>query len=279
MIIIIIFYLILQNIFSSMNKLIFFVIAITFFAFSCSEYEKLLKSDDIQLKYEKAFEYFEEEEYVKSSTLLQYLIPIYKGTDKAAKVEFYYAKSLYFQRDYLLAAYHFNEFSKNYGISEYAEEADFLGAYCYYLMSPRPSLDQEYTLQAISAFNLFIIKYPNSSKKAECYELINEMNNKLVEKSYLSAKLYYDLGYYKASIVALNNSLADYPDSDFREELKYLLLKSNFLLAQNSIQSKMKQRYQDTVDEYYSFIDEFPESKHVKEAERIYEESIEILEN
>ena len=112
-----------------MNKLIFFVIAIAFFTFSCSEYEKLLKSDDIQLKYEKALEYYEEGEYVKSATLLQYLVPIYKGTDKAPKVEFYYAKSLYYQGDYILAAYHFDEFSKNYGVSEYAEEADFLKAY------------------------------------------------------------------------------------------------------------------------------------------------------
>ena len=262
-----------------MNKLIILVIAIAFFTFSCSEYEKLLKSDDIQLKYDKAFEYYDKEEYVRSGTLLQYLVPIYKGRDKASKVEFYYAKSLYGQRDYLLAAYHFEEFTKNYGNSEYAEEAEFLNGYCYYLMSPRPSLDQDYTIQAISALNLFTIKYPQSEKREEAQNLINELNNKLVEKSYLSAKLYFNLGYYKASIIALNNSLSNYPYSDHREELKFLLLKSNYLLAQKSIQSKMKKRYQDTIDEFYSFIDEFPESKYVKEANKIYEESKEVLNN
>ena len=108
---------------------------------------------------------------------------------------------MYFQRDYLLAAYYFDAFDKNDGIGEYAELAVFLNAYCYYLMSPRPNLDQNYTMQAISAFNLFIIKYPNSHKKTESIEILNELNNKLVEKSFLSAKLYYDLGYYKSSII------------------------------------------------------------------------------
>lgn len=262
-----------------MNKLIFFVIAISLFTFSCSEYEKLLKSDDTQLKYDKAFEYYEQEEYVKASTLLQYLIPIYRGTDKASKINFYYAKSLYGQRDYILAAYHFNEFETNYGISEYAEEAGFLKAYCYYLESPRASLDQDYTMQALNAFNMFLIRYPNSGKKEECLLIVRELNNKLVEKSFLSAKLYYDLGYYKSSIIAINNSLSDYPDSDFREELKFLLLKSSFLLAKNSVASKMKKRFQDTVDEYYSFVDEFPESKFKEDAEKIYKEVSLVLNN
>ena len=111
------------------------------------------------MKYTKAFEYYEDDQFVKSGTLLQYLTPIYKATDKAAKVEFFYAKSLYGQRDYLIAGYHFGEFAKNYGNSEYAEEATFMHAYCYFLNSPRSNLDQDYTLKAIDAFNLFLLRF------------------------------------------------------------------------------------------------------------------------
>ena len=269
----------MQNYFRNMNKLIFLVIAILLFTISCSEYEKLLKSDNTELKYEKAFEYYEDEKYVKASTLMQYLKPIYRGTDKASKIDFYYAKSLFGQRDYLLAGYHFDEFAKNYGLSPYAEEADFLKAYCYYLLSPRPNLDQANSMQAIGAFNLFLIKYPDSKRREECIKYIEELSNKLVKKAYLSAKLYYDLGYYRASIIALNNCLSEFTESAYREELKFLLLKSNYLYAQKSIQNKMKERYQDTIDEYYSFVEEFPESEFLSEAQKMYNEANKVLNN
>ncbi|MFC2136697.1 outer membrane protein assembly factor BamD [Bacteroidota bacterium] len=261
-----------------MNRLIILGLVVSIFT-SCSEYEKLLKSDDVQLKYDKAFEYYEDKQYVKSATLLQYLTPIYKATDKAAKVEFYYAKSLYGQRDYILAGYHFGEFAKNYGNSTYAEEAVFLNAYCFYLHSPRAALDQNYTYKAIEAFTLFLVKFPNSEKVSESKEILTELNNKLAEKAYINAKLYFDLGYYKSSIVSLRNTINDYPNSKFREELMFLLLKSNFLLAENSVAAKKNERYQNTVDEYYSFIDEFPESKYSKEAIKIYNNSITTLNN
>jgi len=113
----------------------------------------------------------------------------------------------------------------------------------------------------------------------ECRQLIMEMSDKLVEKSYISAKLYYDLGYFKSAIIALRGSLADYPDTKYREDVLFLILKSSFLLADNSVYSKQKERYQATVDEYYSFIGEFPESQFVKEAERIYTSTMKILDD
>jgi len=102
------------------------------------------------------------------------------------------------------------------------------------------------------------------------------MRNKLVEKSYLNAKLYYNLGDYKASIIALKNSLNEFPDTKYREELLFLILKSTYLLADNSIQSKRKQRFQDTIDEYFTFISEFPESNYKKEAQKMYEMAMNI---
>ena len=47
----------------------------------------------------------------------------------------------------------------------------------------------------------------------------------------MSAKLYYNLTDYKASIVALNNCLIDFPESKYREEIMFLVLKSKYFLA------------------------------------------------
>ena len=95
----------------------------------------------------------------------------------------------------------------------------------------------------------------------------------------MSAKLYYNLEDYKASIIALRNSLNEYPDTEHREELMFLLLRSNFLLAENSIVSLQVERYQDAVDEYYSFVGEFPESNYRQQADRIYDAALKEIPN
>ena len=97
------------------------------------------------------------------------------------------------------------------------------------------------------------------------------VNEKLMEKSFLSAKLYYNIDDYKAAIVALNICLVDFPETKYREEIMFMLLKSKYLLAEKSIQAKQTERYQDAVDEYFAFITEFPESKNKKEAEDMYQ--------
>ena len=241
---------------------------------SCSGYEKLLKSSDYAMKYDKALEYFENEEYVRAGTLFDQISTIYRGTTKADTVYYYQAKSYYMQRDYILAGHHFNNLSMNYPNSVFREEAEFMVAYCYYEQSPKPSLDQASTEKAIATFQLYLYQNPGSERTAEALAYIDELRNKLVQKSYMSGKLYYNLGDYKASIISLQNSLNDFPDTEHREELMFLLVKSHFLLAENSIVQRQKERYQSTVDEYYSFVGEFPESRYRREADKIYDSAL-----
>lgn len=263
--------------FEKMKRLIPFILLLTIVS-SC-KYEKLLKSRDYSLKYQKALEYYTEEDYVRAEGLFEQLKPILRGTKQADTVYFYAAYSSYYQKSYLLASHYFDEFRKIYGNSKFAEEAEFMNAYCTYLMSPRPSLDQAYSYQAISLFGLYISRYPNSERKGECVKYIEELRNKLVEKSYQSAKLYYNLGDYKAAIIALNNSLDDFPETKYREELMFMILKAKFLLAENSIAKKRTERYQSTVDEYYSFMGEWPESEFMNEAKIMFDDSQRNLKN
>ena len=254
-------------------------ISFVFIITSCSKYERALRSHDYKLKYKKAFEYYNKEDYVRAAALFDQLAPAYKGTAFADSVHFFQAKSYYYQRDYLMASHMFQVFSRTYGASPFVEEADFMVPYCYYMMSPRPNLDQSNTVTSLENFQLYLIRHPESEKVEEVTEIMNELKDKLVEKSFLSARLYFDLGDYKASLVALGNSLVDYPDSKYREDILFMVLKSSYLLAFNSIEAKKKERYQATVDEYYSFIAEYPESKLKREADRYYRQSSKYLES
>jgi len=243
---------------------------------SC-KYEKILKSTDYQVKYVKALDYYANEQYVKAATILDQISAIYRGTSKADTIEYYKAKSYFNQKDYTMAGHYFKELYLTYPNGPFAEESYFLSAYSLYKLSPRPELDQSNSYAAIDAFTLFALRYPESKRIEESEKLIVELKEKLVEKSYISARLYYRLGNYKSSIIALRNSLNDYPNTMYREELMFLLLRSSYLLAVNSVPDKQRDRYQATVDEYYSFITEFPEGKYTADAKDMYEGSMKNL--
>lgn len=262
------------------NKKTYFIFIVAFvmiFA-SCSDYQKLVKSSDYELKYNKAVEYYENEDYYKAQSLLDDIRSILKGTDKAEKIKYYSAYCSYGLGELSLSAYLFKDFARQYPSSEHTEEVEFLAAYCYYLISPETSLEQTYTKAAIAELQLFINKYPESEKRAEADELIDKLQLKLETKAYDNAVLYFNIGDYKAANTSLKIVLSDYPDTQYREEILFTIVKSSYLLAENSIYSKQKERYKSTVDAYYAFVDNFPESKKVKEAEKYYTNSIKFTE-
>ncbi len=255
-------------------KIIIFSILTSLILSSCSEYQKVLKSSDYNYKYTKAVEYYEEEDYYRAQSLFDELVTIFKGSDKAEDILYYYADCHYQQKDYILGAYYFENFAKTFPYSEKTEKAAYTAAYCYFLNSPKYNLDQTDTYKAINAMQLFINKYPTSSFVAEANNIIEKLRAKLEIKSYENAKLYVKLEDYQAASIALKNSIKEFPDSKYREEILYLIVKSNFMLAEMSIEEKQGERYQNTVSEYYSFLDEFPESEYLKEIEKMYTKSV-----
>ena len=244
---------------------------------SCGDYNKIVKSTDYEFKYKKSLEYYEGGEFIRSSTLLKDLLTIYRGTSRADKVYYYYAKSQFGLKDYMMAGHYFKTLVKEFPRSEYAEESQFMVGYCFYLDSPNPRLDQQVSQNAIDALQLFINLYPKSTRGEEANRLIIELRDKLVYKSYLSGKLYFDMTNYKAAVVALTSSLKEFPDTKYREELMYMLLKAKYLLAIRSIEEKKRERLSSALDEYFTFVDEFPESKYRKDAERYHSTTAKLL--
>ncbi|HOZ29871.1 MAG TPA: outer membrane protein assembly factor BamD [Bacteroidales bacterium] len=256
-----------------------FVVLMSLFFSSCSDYQKVLKSTDYDLKYQKAVEYYEEGDYYRAQSLFDDLRGIYRGTDKSEKISYYIAYCSYGLGEFSLSGYLFKEFAKLYPLSEHVEEVEFLAAYCYYLISPETSLEQSYTIAAIAELQSFVDKYPNSEKQSEAEELIDKLQLKLETKAYNNAMLFYTIMDYKAATIALKNVLKDFPDTQFREDIMFTILKSSYLLAENSIYSKQKERFESTIKEYYAFVDFFPQSKKIREAEKIYTNSLKFIEN
>ena len=249
---------------------------------SCGEYNKLLKSTDYEYKYEAAKSYFGKGQNTKAATILEELITIMKGTDKAEESLYMLGMTYYNQGDFITASHYFTTYYNTYPRGVYTEQARYFSGKALFLDTPAPRLDQSSTYKAIQELQMFMEYFPQSSKKEEAQNMIFALQDKLVMKEYLSAKLYYNLGNYmgnnyQSCVITAQNALKDYPYTNLREDLSILILRAKYELAVYSVDEKKPERYREAIDEYYAFKNEFPESKYIKEAERIFSKSQDML--
>ncbi|MBW7844527.1 MAG: outer membrane protein assembly factor BamD [Bacteroidia bacterium] len=236
----------------------------------CGKYQKVLKNPDPNKKLEMAQYYYNKKDYYRASTLFEQLQDNFTGTAMAEKVIFYSAYCNFGLRNYPLSGYQFKSYFENFPTGQWAEESLYMNAYCQFLESQNYYLDQTDTHKASEALKLFVSVYPESKYVSECNLLLDKLREKLSFKAYNSAKLYYNIGEYKSAVVALQNVIKDYPEIAQKEELEFLTLKSQYLLARNSIEEKQKERFETGIDFYTNFIAEYPKSEYTDEANNIY---------
>lgn len=258
-----------------MNKLYFiFFIAIIFS--SCSPYQKALKSEDVAVKYPVAEQKYEAGKYAKAIRLFEQIAPSYRGKPQAEKMFYMYAQSLYKTEQFYTAGYQFESFSSSYPKSEKAEECAFLGALCYSKLSPRYSLDQIDTDKAIEKMQAFIDTYPESQYLPEANVIVKDLREKLEKKAFEIAKQYHTIAEavrdFRAPIVALDNFIADYPGTPYREDAYYYKIEAAYKYAINSVDYKVQARLNETVENYEKFTKLYPESKFKEKADKIKDE-------
>lgn len=231
---------------------------------SCkSSFEKLKTSNDNNKKYTEAIKYYNKKEYGKALELFNDIAPKYRGQSSANELFYYQAMANYKLKDYISAGYLFKQFADTFPSDPKAEECRFLTAYCYYLDAPEFSLDQENTIKAIERMQLFINFHPKSERVAEANKLIQNMHERLEEKAYANSKLYLNVGNYQAAVIAFNNTLRDYPDTKYAEEIEYLIVKSQYEYAKRSLETKQLERYEQAITYANQFAEKYPESKYL----------------
>ncbi len=245
---------------------------------SCSEYQNVLKSNDPELKYNKAVEYFEKDDFMRATTLFDEVSRYYRGTERSELVLNYLARSYMGQKDYFTASEYYKTYVKTYPKGKFIIESRYMIGYCYYLDSPDARLDQTATHDAIKAFQEFLDLHPESERVPQANKLLDELTNKLAYKELLTAKLYYNLGNYLgnnylSAVIVAQNALLNYPSNEYREEFSFIILQSKYQQAVQSIEDKKIERFRDTIDEYYNYTNEFPEGKYRKDADKILADS------
>lgn len=256
-----------------MHKYLFIILA-AFALTSCGEYYKAQKSTDFDYKYDYAKRAFEQKRYQQAATLLKDCSTVFKGSGKAEECMYLLGMSHFENKDYVTAGTYFQTYYSRYPKGMYAEPAHYFAGYGYYLDSPDPQLDQSMTIKAIEELQRFLDLYPRSDKVTMAQNAIFEMQDKLTLKQLQNAQLYYNLGNYmgnnyESAVIVAKNAIKDYPYSKYKEDLELLVLKSRYQEANMSIEEKKADRFREVIDEYYNYINNYPDSPNRAEADNI----------
>ena len=224
-----------------MKKYIYIVLIILGFS-SCSEYQKAIKSEDLTVKFDQASKQYEKGKYFKALTLFEQMAPSFRGQPQAEKMFYMFSQSYYKTKQYYLSGYQFESFAAGFPKSDQVEEASFLGAKSYSMLSPVYSLDQTDTEKAIDKFQSFIDAFPNSTYLPEANTIVKGLREKIEKKAYENAYGYNKISDFKSAIIALDNFIIDYPGTPYKEKALYYKLDSAYQLAINSVPTKMEER-------------------------------------
>lgn len=244
----------------------FFMFSVVFLFSACrSEFEIIRTSNDPERMLSEANRLYKEKDFYKAITLYELLIPVYRGQAEAEDIAFNYANAHYNQKKFISSAHYFKQFASTFANSDRKEEADFMAAYSHTQLSPSHKLDQSFSEKAIESLQVFINAYPQSPRVSQCNQLIDDMRAKMEIKAYDSAKLYYKLKNYSSTIVSFENMLKDYPETQKEEEIRYLIAKSSYEFAQNSIYEKREERYLTAIEKCELYLKKFPKAEKKSE--------------
>ena len=259
----------------TLNLIIVATVATLFF--SCSGLGKVVKSGDPELIYQTALKLYRAEKWTRASDMFEACQGYYVGSEREDSIAFFYARSKFKDRDYHEASLGFDEFRRKFGRSSFIEDAEGMYALCEYYMAPEPSRDQTLTAKAIVSLNNFMERYPDSERNEAFRGIIEELTGRLHEKNFLNAYAYFKTEKYKSAVVAFRNALKNYDETPYREQIMYYIVVSNYRLAHNSVAEKQADRYLSMLDSYYSFIEEYKESKYSKELARYFKEAKDFI--
>ena len=256
-------------------KKAFLLLSVLLLSVSCSEYQKLLKSEDTGEKYTTAEQLYneakEEEDkskFRKALRLFEQIVPKYRGKPQGEKLSFLFADTYYQLGDFYLSSYQFERFQQSYPNSEKLQEAAFKKAASYYELSPRYDLDQTDTRKAITELQAYLNTFPEGEYATRANELATELRIKLEKKAFEIAKQYHTTGLaragnFRAAITSFDNFIKEYPGSPFREAAFYYRFDAAYQLAINSFASLMEERLEEAKTYYEAYVKRYPEGEYL----------------
>ncbi|MDR0763687.1 MAG: outer membrane protein assembly factor BamD [Bacteroidales bacterium] len=228
-------------------------------------YSKILKEGTSKEKLDYAEQAYNSKSYKKVIAIYEDMLPLLRGRDGFEDVLYRLAYCYYYEGDYFMSSHYFRSLTRQFPNGSYLEEAMYMGAYCKSMESLYFRLDQTATKDAIRQLQLFVNYYPKSARVIEANGIIDKMRAKLARKSFEIANMYYRRDLYNAAAIAYGIFLREYPESLYREEAMYKLVKSRYLYADKSVAARQPERFAKMIESYEMFYRNYRDSKYMKE--------------
>ena len=243
----------------------------------CSDYNKMLKSGDVEEKLIYAEAALDSGNCFRALPLYDELMRLTRGTERAPDIHWNRALTHDCVNDFYLSRYYFQSFAKTFLNDARVEEALFRAALCSYYLSPQSSLDQTDTRSAIDELQLFMDRYPSSALRDSSQHMVDNLRGKLELKAFENARLYHKTGNYKSATIAMAHAMEDYPGSPYQEELQYLIIDCHYQYALQSTERRKLERYNDAIQAFHTFASRFPESSKMKQAQRLHDNAVQAI--
>jgi outer membrane protein assembly factor BamD len=226
------------------------------------------KESTKQLSAEERFElgmkYFNKEDYLDAIEEFKVVALQFQTTKYADAAQFYLAESRFKREEYVLAAFEYDVLLRTMPSSPYASRARFQRATCFFELSPKSYLDQEYTKKAIDEYQAYLEYFPTDSLVPQAEKRISELDAKLAKKDYENGITYMYMEYYKAATFYFDLVLEKYHDTPYAEPA---LLKKVEALTD-------RKRYGEAKEEVDHFLSKYPSSAMKSDAEKLRAEIV-----
>lgn len=220
-----------------------------------SRIEEMDKAD----RYKMAKKLLEKEDYQSALLNFEIITSTARGFNFIDSAFYYLAMCHYYQKEYISAASELNRLITDLPSSGLADDAQYMIGMSYFELSPKFSLDQQYTKKAVVEFEKLLNYYPRSNFVDDAKNKLRICENKLAKKDYKSGELYINLKNYDAAIIYFNSILENYPDSDW---VKAALFKKGETLF------KLK-RFNETKNIIQTFLRIYPDSEYTEKANNL----------
>jgi len=193
----------------------FTALFIIIYAGGCGSSKSDISTDDPLKAFDIAKRKFDKKDYVDAIVDFSSLKIRFKGTVISDKVQYYLAESYFYQKEYFFAEDEFRTFLKEQSASPLVPSAKYMHANTYYELSPKYSLDQEYTKKAIDEFSSYKETFPQDKNVPDAEKKIKELRNKLAYRNFRTAELYMKTDNYKAASIYFRSVYEDYNEEKF----------------------------------------------------------------
>ncbi len=169
-----------------------------------------LEPDDLHAR---AVAAFEARNFGRAAQLYEVFVQYHHGDPRAPEARLNLGQSYQERRDYLTAATHYQRLLNDFPQSQFGLAARMGICESYYRLSPRPALDQEYTVSATLHCESVATYYPGTDPASRATGYVTEMRLKLAQKAYETGLFYMRRRAYDSAVVYFQQVVDQFPQT------------------------------------------------------------------